>query len=366
MNNACSDNSGSKDTSEIVEGFIKAAWVIPGVGILATVLLFVAEHFQLSLIGRKLVTCLVYSAMIGLPSTISLTSVTYRYSPRFPRLIVLFQSLLLLSTATLGCLAAGIAFQFSGMMPRSFYWIEFRSSFPFALVITLATGLSIASFETLRHKLESATLALRTQQVEQERAYKLLAEARLSSLESRIHPHFLFNTLNSIASLIPTDPQRAEDTVGKLASLLRFSLGANQTGLVPLAQELKIVRYYLEIEQTRFGSRLRFQIEAPSNPDGIQVPPLALQTLVENSIKHVVARRPEGATIVIRSTLEADNLRMEVIDDGPGFSLESIAPEHGLGNLIARLQLLFGERGQLLVTRPDENTIVTLLFPVKL
>jgi two-component system sensor histidine kinase AlgZ len=366
MNKACSDNPDSKDTSGIWEGLTKAAWIIPGVGILATVVLFVAEHFQLSLIGRKLVTCLVYSAMIGLPSTISLTSLTYRYSARFPRLIILFQVLLLLSTATLGCLAAGVVFQFSGMMPRSLYWIELRSSFPFAVVITLATGLSIVSFETMRHKLQSATLALRTQQVEQERAYKLLAEARLSSLESRIHPHFLFNTLNSIASLIPTDPQRAEDTVGKLASLLRFSLGANQTGLVPLALELKIVRDYLEIEQTRFGSRLRFHIEAPNNSDGIQVPPLALQTLVENSIKHVVSRRPEGATIVIKGTLEEEHLRLEVIDDGPGFSLQPTAPNHGLGNLIARLELLFGERGQLSVTRKGENTIVTLLFPVQL
>ncbi len=114
----------------------------------------------------------------------------------------------------------------------------------------------------MRHRLQFATLELRTQQAEQERAYKLLAEARLSSLASRIHPHFLFNTLNSIASLIPTDPKRAEDTVGKLASLLRFSLSGNQAGLVPLSQELKIVRDYLEIERTRFGQRLRYTIDA--------------------------------------------------------------------------------------------------------
>jgi two-component system, LytTR family, sensor histidine kinase AlgZ len=366
MNNACSDNSSPRDNSGLMEGLVKAAWVVPAVGVLATVLLLVVEHLQLSQIGRKLVTCLVYSAMIGLPSAILLTSLTYRYSSKFPRLIIVFQVLLLLSTATVGSLLAGMMFQLSGMITPSSYWIEFRSSFPFAVIITLATGLSIASFETMRHKLQSATLALRTQQVEQERAYKLIAEARLSSLESRIHPHFLFNTLNSIASLIPSDPQRAEDTVGKLASLLRFSLGANQTGLVPLAQELKIVREYLEIEQTRFGPRLRYRIEAPNNSDGIQIPPLALQTLVENSIKHVVSRRLEGATIAIRGALEGDMLRMEVMDDGSGFSLESIAPDHGLGNLIARLELLFGERGQLSVTRKDENTIVTLLFPVRL
>ena len=107
-------------------------------------------------------------------------------------------------------------------------------SYPFSVVISLMFGLSLTTYETLRYKLQAATLELRTRQVEQERAYKLLAEARLSSLESRIHPHFLFNTLNSIAALIPSDPQRAEDTVGKLASLLRFSLNANHSGLVQL------------------------------------------------------------------------------------------------------------------------------------
>lgn len=366
MNNGRADDSRPKDNSGLMEGLVKAAWVVPAGTVLTTVLLLVVEHSQLSQVGRKLVTCLVYSAMIGLPSAILLTSLTYRYSSKFPRLIIVFQTLLLLSTATVGSLLAGIMFQLSGMISPPYYWIEFRSSFPFAVVITLATGLSIASFETMRHRLQAATLALRTKQVEQERAYKLLAEAKLSSLESRIHPHFLFNTLNSISSLIPTDPQRAEDTVGKLASLLRFSLAANQSGLVPLAQELKIVRDYLEIEQTRFGPRLRFHIDVPDDPGALQVPPLALQTLVENAIKHVVSRRTEGATIAIKSTLEADRLRMEVMDDGPGFSLESIEPDHGLGNLIARLELLFGEHGQLSVTRKDENTIVTLLFPVKL
>jgi LytS/YehU family sensor histidine kinase len=199
--------------------------------------------------------------------------------------------------------------------------------------------------------------------MEQERANKLLAEARLSSLESRIHPHFLFNTLNSIASLIPSDPQRAEDTVGKLASLLRFSLNSNQSGLVPLSQELKIVRDYLEIERTRFGARLRYEISAPAEVQTAKVPPLSLQSLVENSIKYAVAQRAEGATIAIAASLENGRMRIEVADDGPGFSLSAITPEHGLGNLIARLELLFGEDGELDVLRRDEKTVVSLSFP---
>jgi sensor histidine kinase YesM len=224
-------------------------------------------------------------------------------------------------------------------------------------------GLSTTTYETLRYKLQAATLELRTRQVEQERAYKLLAEAQLSSLESRIHPHFLFNTLNSIASLIPSAPQRAEDTVGKLASLLRFSLNANPSGLVPLGQELKIVRDYLEIEKTRFGARLRYEIVVPEMLADVKVPPLALQSLVENAVKHVVAERPQGAAIQITGSRTSDRIQLEVIDDGPGFSLDAITPEHGLGNLIARLQILFGDAGQLEVTRVGDKTAVRISFP---
>jgi LytS/YehU family sensor histidine kinase len=184
---------------------------------------------------------------------------------------------------------AALVLQFVGVFPSSFYWREFQGSYPFSIVITLAVGLTLTTYQTLRHQLQSATLQLRTKQVEQERAYKLLAEARLSSLESRLHPHFLFNTLNSIAALIPRDPQRAEDTVGKLASLLRFSLATSQSGFVTLAQELKFVRDYLEIESTRFGARLQYEIDVPDALMELKTPPMALQSLVENAVKHVVA-----------------------------------------------------------------------------
>jgi LytS/YehU family sensor histidine kinase len=225
-------------------------------------------------------------------------------------------------------------------------------------------GLSISTYETLRYKFQAATLELRTKQVEQERAYKLLAEARLSSLESRIHPHFLFNTLNSIAALIPSDPVRAEDTVGKLASLLRFSLNANESGLVPLRLELKIVRDYLEIEKTRFGQRIRYEIAVPEALQDVKVPPLALQSLVENAVKHVASQRTQGVSIQVTGRRDSNRINLEVLDDGPGFSLEAITPEHGLGNLIARLELLFGDAGQLEVTRESEKTVVRLAFPV--
>ena len=340
-------------------------WGMPLMAVAIGLFLLIVQHANFSEAGRRFLASIVYSVVIGTPSALLLNWVGFRYTERFPRLVLLINTAVLLGSATVGCLVAGLIFQAIGFQRRWEYWLEFKGSLPTCYVISLTVGLGISAFETMRHKLHSATIALKTQQAEQERAYKLLAEARLSSLASRLHPHFLFNTLNSIASLIPTDPKRAEETVSKLASLLRFSLNGNQGGLVPLNQELKIVRDYLDIERTRFGQRLRYTVDAPKALDDLKVPPLALQTLVENSIKHVVAQRAEGATISVSASAEGERVRLEVADDGPGFSLESITPEHGLDNLVSRLELLFGDRGQLSVARVNANTVVTLQFPVE-
>ena len=343
--------------------FFRAAWVVASATVFIFLILLSLGHVRLSHSGTQIVGAFVYSLLIAVPSIIVLTSISHRYGARFPRLIVLMQALILVCTTTAGTLAGALVFRLIGFVPPGGYWAEFRFSYPFSLVVSLMFGLSISTYETLRYRLQATVLELRTRQVEQERAYKLLAEARLSALESRIHPHFLFNTLNSIAALIPSNPARAEDTVGKLASLLRFSLNAHQSGLVSLDQELKIVRDYLEIETTRFGHRIRYTIDVPESLDDVKVPPLALQSLVENAVKHVASRRPEGVTIHITGSRQADRVQLQVLDDGPGFSLDAITPDHGLGNLIARIDLLYSGLGQLQVSREADRTAVRLQFP---
>ena len=343
-------------------------WMPFCVAFVAGLLLLSMERNRLSHAWKQFAFSLLYSILIALPSIILLTRVSIRYTARFPRLIFVFQTLILAGSTLFGCLVGGLILRLIGLTPRGYYWQEFWVSFPFSLVIALVFGLSISAYETLRYKLQAAVLELRTREVEQERANKLLAEARLSSLESRIHPHFLFNTLNSIASLIPDNPQRAEAIVGRLASLLRFSLNANHGGLVPLSQELKIVRDYLEIEQARFGSRLRYEVNIPSSLEGAGVPPLALQSIVENCIKHVIAPRQQGGSIEMSGQIsglrDQDVLILEVSDDGPGFDLATISPDHGLASLMARMELLFGEGGWLEVSQSDGNNIVRLHLPM--
>jgi sensor histidine kinase YesM len=349
--------------SRIASLVIRAIWIVTGATLSIFLIFLSSGRIRLSQSGVEIVATFIYSTLIGLPSMILLNWIGHRFSHDYPRLVYLIYAAAMVCTATMGSLAGGLVLQLTGINSYDGYWREFRVTFPFAVVISLMLGLSISTFETMRSKLQAASLELRTRQVEQERAYKLLAEARLSSLESRIHPHFLFNTLNSIAALIPSDPERAEQTVGNLASLLRFSLNANQSGLVPLAQELKIVCDYLEIEKTRFGARLRYEIDVPEELNAVNVPPLALQSLAENVVKHVVSKQPRGASIRVIGARNAHRISIAVFDDGPGFSLDAITPEHGIGSLIARMELLYGGDGQLEIAREGDWTAVRLSIP---
>jgi two-component system sensor histidine kinase AlgZ len=250
-----------------------------------------------------------------------------------------------------GSLIAGLIFVALRWQPMNDYWPQFLGSLKLAALLTIAAGLTIGIYSTLRERLDETTLQLRTKELERERALKLATEAQLASLESRIHPHFLFNALNSISSLIPEDPARAERLVEQMAALLRFSLDANQSGLVPLASELKIVGDYLEIERARFGDRLRYQIDVPSDLNDTRIPPLSIQTLVENSVKYAIAPERTGGDIRITGARSSGAFRLEVSDSGPAFLLESAPAGHGLDNLKGRLSTLFGDRAALLLQR---------------
>ena len=342
--------------------FVRAIWMISVSALGIFLIVLSSGNVRLSQSGDEIVSTLVFTVLISLPSIFLLTKVSIACTNRFPRLIILIQALVLICTSTAGTFAGVFVLSVVGIDHGDYLTLVARE-LPFCVVIALLFGLSISTFETLRYKLQAATLELRTRQVEQERANKLLAEARLSSLESAIHPHFLFNTLNSIAALIPSDPARAEQTVTSLASLLRFSLNAQHSGLVRLGQEVKIVRDYLEIEKTRFGARLRYTIEVPEALADTKISPLALQTLAENAVKHVVSKREQVASLQIKGSIAANRICLAVLDDGPGFTLESIAPDHGLGNLIARMEILYGGSGMLEVNRENNQTVVQLSFP---
>jgi LytS/YehU family sensor histidine kinase len=200
-------------------------------------------------------------------------------------------------------------------------------------------------------------------EIAEERARKLAAEARLRSLESRIHPHFLFNTLNAISSLIAVDPARAEQIVCRLATLLRASLDASNQPLIPLRQELAMVESYVDIEKVRFGDKLRGAVEVPAELLDSQVPPYSVQSLVENAVKHGITPQSGGGEFLVKASADTGSLRIEVQDTGPGFDLAAIRAGHGLDNLVERLSALFGEKARLNVLRRDGNCVVEMVLP---
>jgi sensor histidine kinase YesM len=313
--------------------------------------------------ARVFATSLIYSFSIGTLASAVMPLLGERtYSRRLPVKYAVYAAALL-GLTVVGCLVGGGVVMATGLSPRAVFWKNFYFLLRFSSLIALTFGLGAVFYETLRVRLEETTLELRTRELAEERARKLAAEARLSSLESRIHPHFLFNTLNSIASLIPEDPRRAEDMIAKLATLLRFSLDSGQQGLVPLSQELRVVADYLEIERARFGDRLRYSIDVPVELDSVQVPPLSLQSLVENSVKHAIAPRREAGEIWVAARAMDGGIELEVADTGPGFLLEAAPPGHGLDNLQSRLHALFGATARLETGRRDAHYLVRIRLP---
>lgn len=249
------------------------------------------------------------------------------------------------------------------IIPAAEFRGDFASNVQLAVVISLLIWLIFAGYHHLRSRLQRTELELRTRELETERALKLASEAQLASLESRVHPHFLFNTLNSISALTQEDPVKAERLIQRLAALLRFSLDASSRRLTPLEQEVKLVRDYLEIEKARLGERLSCDISVPEELMRLEVPPLVLQTLVENSIKHAIAPERRGGELKVAGRAEGQQLILEVSDSGPGFSLEGIAAGHGLDNLKGRLATLFDGGAGLRVDSRERGATVVVSMP---
>lgn len=173
-------------------------------------------------------------------------------------------------------------------------------------------------------------------------------EAQLAALQSRANPHFLFNSINTVASLIPEDPVLAERSLERLADILRFSLQSSEHRTVPLHRELAIIRDYLELQVARFGDRLRWTIVADPAADELPVPPLTLQPVVENAVLHGVSRRAEGGSLRIATRATDTQLVLEVSDDGPGpAGSEHRGTGTGMRDLRARLALMYGDAAQI-------------------
>ena len=195
-----------------------------------------------------------------------------------------------------------------------------------------------------------------------------LADARLAALASQLNPHFLFNALNSIAELVHRDADAADGMIVGLAALLRSSLGLAGSQEVSLDEELTLLGHYLDIEKIRLGERLRVEWAVAPESRAAQVPPLLLQPLVENAVRHGVSMRLSPGRIVVRARCERDALVLEVRDDGGGSNKEGGSGFGiGLSTTRARLDALYGARGRLeLIAETGGGTTARLTLPLRL
>jgi two-component system, LytTR family, sensor kinase len=194
----------------------------------------------------------------------------------------------------------------------------------------------------------------RDRQAEAARLQGLLARSQLALLRAQIQPHFLFNTLHSISTLVRAEPAAAEDLIADLAQILRASFGDLSSQETSLARELELVDCYLRIQQRRFSDRLSldFRIDPDTLPAAL--PPLLLQSLVENAVIHGIAPSTRPGTIGIRASRDGSRLALQIRDDGAGLP-ERFEPGLGISNARARMQRLYGEEQSLQIERPEDG-----------
>ncbi len=254
--------------------------------------------------------------------------------------------------------------ELSRFLPRSTFSLESPKLWVEALIYAtsitvIGTELKIWNSVRIQIKLE-----------EQER---LLLQARMEALQNQINPHFLFNTLNSVSSLVRFDPDTARELIIKLANILRRLLHSSDA-FAPLREELEFIDNYLDIEVVRFG-RDKLRVVKELDPPSLEtmVPSMLLQPLVENSIKHGLASKIEGGSIYLRSRLTDSHLIIEVEDDGVGMGAANLLERPtglggtgiGMANVAERLKVLYGDTARMTIdSHEGKGTLVRLRLPV--
>jgi len=238
--------------------------------------------------------------------------------------------------------------------------LPWNSKFPIALILVTdeCSGAMFFSAWLCLYFFYNVFERLNRSEVERFQLMTSVKEAELRALKSQVNPHFIFNSLNSLRALIDEDPERARKAVTHLANLLRYSLQSGQLETVPFEDELGVVNDYLALEQIRHEERLRLRLDIAPEALHLPIPPMLLQTLVENAVKYGISPRPEGGEIAIIARKEGGSLRIQV--SNPGEIAEGVRASStgvGLHNAAERLRLIFGERATLRL-RPEKPALV--------
>lgn len=338
-------------------------WINSAVAVAFLIVLSTGQNWRTRDVLPSLGYSVVVANLTGLLGMLILGRLAEKFSLRkIPPLPLTLAGILVISAA--GLLLAQAFFMAIGFVVPADFWRAYFQSMRVAMPLVLVFGLGALVHGSLRERIHAGEQKLKEKELAEEKAQKLATQARLSSLESRIQPHFLFNTLNSISALIAEDPARAEETVGQLAVLLRASLDTSNQPLISLRQELALVASYVDIQKVRFGDKLRGAVQVDDALQNAQVPPMSVQALVDNAVKHGITPQSGGGEFRVTATAANGSLRIEVQDSGPGFDLTAVRAGHGLDNLVERLDALFGAKAHLNAFRRDGHSVVEMVLPL--
>jgi signal transduction histidine kinase len=216
----------------------------------------------------------------------------------------------------------------------------------------------------MSERIERLDAEVKERQSQQSETERRALEAQLKLLQAQIEPHFLFNTLANVGSLIDSDPAAARRLLDRLNDWLRVALARARSDHATLDDELDMLENYLEILKVRFGDRLRWRVEADAAARAVRFPPMLLQPLVENAVRHGIEPKVGGGDLCITAQLEAGRLQLAVQDDGVGLG-ETSSGGAGLSNVRARLAALYGDAGRLtLESNPAGGVTARMEFPL--
>lgn len=307
---------------------------------------------------QRIVTSLISTMVIG---SLMMTCV---YQRRYFLWITSYQSLKILIMIILLCIAALLGTGFSlwsqTLLTPSGHFVLFSGSNIYVLniLIVLVTGLPIYVSEEAKENLNNRLI---NQQYRLLQLEKQQAEAELELLRAKVNPHFLYNVHNTIAGLIKTDASKAEQMILLLSKFFRFTLNKTSTGLHSIEDELDIVHTYLQLQQIRYGNRLKYQINVEPEIVYQQIPSFILQPLVENAVKHGIEQSASQGLITVQINIDDQKMVLMVGDSGSDFP-EVPGTGHGLSIIMNKLKLLYGNDYSLeLINKPQKN--VRIIIP---
>jgi hypothetical protein len=340
-------------------------WLTQVIGWFLFVLLILFQNFLLGQVDVGIVSFLIVNYIIGIGLSHFMRYVILQFGMLRMKIYQVLPRILLLSVGT-GVSAAILIGTISDLFFKD---AEQIMVMPFNLLLELVVPFTVVFL--IWNILYFATIYLKNYEKEEVKNLRLEAsmnEVELGNLRSQLNPHFIFNALNSIRALVDENPNEAKAGITKMSSILRSSLASGRKQFVTLEEEMKTVHAYLDLEKIRFEERLNYSFDIPAELNSVQLPPMLIQTLVENAIKHGISDLPLGGDVIIDARkLNEALLEIRVMNSGkydPIRRKKSTSNGIGLTNSRRRLQLLYGTKSNIAIYNEGDRVICDITIPL--